>query len=75
MINWDHDTPLPDGDHTLRLFFLLYSIVATALSGVGVVAVLVAGLPGWPPIVAAAALGAASAVGVTWLAARRISTL
>ena len=34
----------------MRLFFLLYSIVATALSGTAIVVVLAAGLPGWQPI-------------------------
>jgi hypothetical protein len=59
----------------MRLFFLLYSIVATVLSGTGLVIVLVAGLPGWQPIVAAMALGALAAIGATWLAVRKISEL
>jgi hypothetical protein len=59
----------------MRLFFLLYSIVATALSGTAIVVVLAAGLPGWEPIVWAAALGAVAAVAVTWLAARKIAAL
>jgi hypothetical protein len=59
----------------MRLFFLLYSIVATALSGTAIVVVLAAGLPGWQPIVAAAALGALVAVAATWIAARKIETL
>ncbi|KPQ16477.1 MAG: hypothetical protein HLUCCO18_08340 [Rhodobacteraceae bacterium HLUCCO18] len=59
----------------MRLFFLLYSIVATALSGTAIVVVLAAGLPGWQPIVWAAALGAVTAVAVTWFAARKISAL
>jgi hypothetical protein len=59
----------------MRLFFLLYSIVATALSGTAIVVVLAAGLPGWEPIVWAATLGAVAAVAVTWLAARKIAAL
>lgn len=59
----------------MRLFFLLYSIIATAVAGTGIVAVLVMGLAGWQPIAAAGAIGALIAVGVTWAAARRISAL
>jgi hypothetical protein len=59
----------------MRLFFLLYSIVATALAGTAIVVVLAAGLPGWQPIVGAAAIGALVAVAATALAARKISTL
>jgi hypothetical protein len=59
----------------MRLFSLFYSIVSTVLSGVGIVVVLVAGLPGWEPLVAAIAGGAVLAVPGTWLAARAISRL
>jgi hypothetical protein len=59
----------------MRLFFLLYSLVATVLSGTGLVIVLVAGLPGWQPIVVAAAIGAMTAVAVSWIAARKIEAL
>jgi hypothetical protein len=59
----------------MRLFFLLYSLVATVLSGTGLVIVLVAGLQGWQPIVAAMALGRSGRVGATWIAVRKISTL
>jgi hypothetical protein len=59
----------------MRLFFLFYSLVATVLSGVGIVAVLVAGLAGWQPLVAAMAGGALLAVPGTWVATRAISRL
>ncbi len=59
----------------MRLFFLFYSIVATVLSGMGLVIVLVAGLPGWQPIVVAMASGAVAAIGATWVAVRKISSL
>jgi hypothetical protein len=59
----------------MRLFFLLYSIVATALAGTAIVVVLAAGLDGWQPIVAASALGAVLAVAVTWWASKKIATL
>lgn len=59
----------------MRLFFLLYSIVATALAGTAIVVVLAAGLPGWQPIVVAAAIGAMTAVAVSWIAARKIEAL
>jgi hypothetical protein len=59
----------------MRLFFLFYSLVATVLSGVGIVAVLVAGLPGWQPLVAGIAGGALLAVPGAWLTTRAIARL
>ena len=59
----------------MRLFFLFYSIVMTVLSGIGIVAVLVAGLPGWEPLVAAIAGGAVLAGPVTWLTTRAVARL
>ncbi len=59
----------------MRLFFLFYSLIATALSGVGVVLVLVLGTPGWTPILTAAGLGALLSVPVTWVIAKKIATL
>jgi hypothetical protein len=59
----------------MRLFFLLYSIVATALSGTAIVVVLAAGLPGWQPIVAAQPPSARWSRRGDWIAARKISTL
>jgi hypothetical protein len=59
----------------MRLFFLIFSLASTALAGIGVTAVLAAGLPGWPPIVIAAAIGAALAVPVAWVAAQKIRAL
>jgi hypothetical protein len=57
----------------MRLFFLFFSLVATALAGVGITVVLAAGLPGWQPIVFAGALGVALAVPATWLVTRKIA--
>lgn len=59
----------------MRLFFLLFSIVVTALAGVGVTGVLAAGMRGWIPIVAAAGIGAALALPITWIAARKLANL
>jgi hypothetical protein len=59
----------------MRLFFLFYSLVATVLSGIGIVVVLVAALPGWQPLVAAIAGGALLAVPGTWLTTRAIARL
>jgi hypothetical protein len=59
----------------MRLFFLLFSIVVTALAGVGVTGVLAAGMQGWIPIVAAAGIGAALALPITWIAARKLANL
>ncbi len=38
----------------MRLFFLIFTLASTALAGIGVTAVLAAGLDGWEPIVIAA---------------------
>ncbi len=57
----------------MRLMMVLYSIIATALAGSGVVAVLTAGYATLWPIVIAAAVGAVLAVPVTWVVARQIS--
>ena len=59
----------------MRLFFLLYTLAATALAGIGITAVLAAGLPGWEPIVAAAVAGALAALPATWIAAKKIARL
>lgn len=57
----------------MRLFFLFFSLAATALAGIGIIAVLAAGLTGWQPIVYAGALGVALAVPATWLITRKIA--
>ena len=59
-------------DGTMRLFFLLFTMGATALAGAGVVAVLAMGMDGWQPIVIAAALGALIAAPASWIAAKKI---
>ena len=59
----------------MRLFFLIFTLASTALAGIGVIVVLAAGLPGWEPIVAAAAIGAALAVPGAWVATKRIAAL
>lgn len=57
----------------MRLTMVLYSMIATALAGSGVVAVLTAGYGTLWPIVIAAAVGAVLAVPVAWAVARQIS--
>ena len=59
----------------MRLFFLIFTLAATALAGIGITAVLAAGLDGWEPIVIAAALGTVLAVPAAWLAAAKIREL
>ena len=59
----------------MRLFFLLYSIVATSLAGAAIVVVLALGLTGWQPIVIGAALGGLVAIAVTVWASRKIAAL
>lgn len=56
----------------VRLFMLLFSLIAPALAGTGVIAVLTAGMDTLQPILAAAAVGFVLAVPVTWLVARRL---
>jgi hypothetical protein len=56
----------------MRLMMILYSMIATAMAGTGVIAVLTAGYATLWPIVAAAAAGAALAVPVAWAVARQI---
>ncbi|NRB17563.1 MAG: hypothetical protein HRU33_08345 [Rhodobacteraceae bacterium] len=56
----------------LRLASMLYSLIATSLAGVGIIAVLVAGFGSVPAILTAAVVGAVAAVPVSWLVARQI---
>lgn len=55
-----------------RLFLILYSMIGTVLAGSAIVAALTMGLDTLRPILIAAAAGAAVAVPVSWLVARRI---
>jgi hypothetical protein len=57
----------------MRLMMVLYSMIATAMAGTGVIAVLSMGYGTLWPIVAAAAVGAALALPVAWAIARQIS--
>ena len=59
----------------MRLFFLIFTLAATALAGIGVTAVLAAGMDGWEPIVISAAIGTAIAVPAAWVATKKIRTL
>jgi hypothetical protein len=56
----------------MRLMLVLYSMVATAMAGSGVIAVLSMGYGTLWPIVGAAAIGAALALPVSWVIARQI---
>lgn len=59
----------------MRLFFLMFTLASTALAGIGITAVLAAGLDGWEPIVIAAAIGAVLALPASWWAAGKIRSL
>jgi ABC-type uncharacterized transport system permease subunit len=59
----------------MRLFFLIYTLAASALSGGAITTVLAAGLPGWEPIVIAAGAGAVAGLPATWFAAKKIAQL
>ena len=56
----------------LRLASMLYSIFATSLAGIGVIAVLSMGYDTLIPILGAAAIGAVIAVPVALLVAKRL---
>ncbi|HEY6919499.1 MAG TPA: hypothetical protein VI412_09560 [Tabrizicola sp.] len=56
----------------MRLKMILYSMIATALAGTGVIAVLSAGFASLWPILIAAAVGAVLALPVAWTVARQI---
>jgi hypothetical protein len=56
----------------MRLMMVLYSMIATALAGTGVIAVLTMGYGTLWPIVIAAAVGAALALPVSWAVAQQI---
>lgn len=57
----------------MRLMMVLYSMIATAMAGTGVIAVLTMGQVTLWPIIWAAAAGAVLALPVSWLVARQIS--
>ncbi|MBO6602510.1 MAG: CTP synthetase [Roseicyclus sp.] len=59
----------------MRLFLLMFTLAATVLAGVGVTAVLAAGMDGWQPIVVAAVAGGLVALPAAWMAAKKIRTL
>ncbi|CUH45884.1 hypothetical protein [Ruegeria atlantica] len=56
----------------LRLASILYTLIATALAGSGVIAVLSAGLVSTVAIVSAAAAGCVAALPVSWLVAKKL---
>lgn len=58
-----------------RLFMLLLTISVGSLAGVGVIIALTLGYYSWPPMLAAAAIGAVGALPISWLVARRIQTV
>ena len=60
------------GARMFRLFMLFYTLAATVLAGSGVVAVLSLNKVDLWSIVVAAAIGAALAVPVAWMVAKRL---
>lgn len=59
----------------IRLASILYSIIATTLSGCGVIAVLVMGYSTVPAILMAAGVGALVALPVSYMVAHKITHL
>jgi hypothetical protein len=58
-----------------RLFLILYTLAATVLAGSAIIAALTMNLVDLQSIIAAAAVGAAVAVPVAWMIAKRLSTV
>lgn len=58
-----------------RLMWAIHAVVATTLMGVGVTAVLAAGMPGWRPIALAAVVGFVSAFPVSYVVANKMEHL
>lgn len=58
-----------------KLFFAIHAVALTVLMGVGVIAVLTLNLPGWQPLVIAAAAGFLVSIPVAWVVARKLETL
>jgi len=56
----------------IRLMMILYSMVATVLAGMGIVAVLSTNNGTWQAICAAAAVGFVLAVPASWFAAKQM---
>ena len=56
----------------MRLTLVLYSMIATAMAGTGVIAVLSTGYGTLWPILIAAGVGAALALPVSWTVAKQI---
>jgi len=56
-----------------RLASILFSIIATACAGTGVIVALTMGWVTLAPILTGAAIGLAVAVPVTWIVTKRIS--
>jgi hypothetical protein len=56
----------------MRLMMILYSVIGTAMAGVGVIAVLTMGYDTLQPILVAAAAGALVGLPASWLVARQI---
>ncbi len=56
----------------IRLAATLYSLIATAIAGSAVIAVLAVGMVTWMAIVSAAVAGAVVAAPVSWLVAKRL---
>lgn len=57
-----------------RLASILYSVIATALAGAGVIAVLAMGYVSATAIIVAAAVGAVIAMPAAWFVAKKISS-
>lgn len=66
---------LPRIPAMLRLMFVLHTVIATTLMGIGVTAVLAAGMVGTQPIAIAAGVGFILAFPASWLIARRVVKL
>ncbi|HOB13383.1 MAG TPA: hypothetical protein PK680_00995 [Novosphingobium sp.] len=58
-----------------RLMWILHAMISTTLMGIGVTAVLAANMPGWKPIVIAAAIGFVAAFPISYFVSQKIQHL
>lgn len=56
----------------MRLMMILYSVIGTAMAGIGVIAVLTMGYDTLQPILVAAGVGAVLGLPASWAVARQI---
>lgn len=57
-----------------KIFFAIHAVAMTVLMGIGVTAVLAMNMPGWKPLVLAAAAGFVLSIPIAWIVSNKIDT-